>query len=439
MLLRILSVEDVVEQQLCCGCGACAAARPDHFRMVDSAAFGRRPMVVAEAHHVVQSPSGAKASGDGREEALAVCPGIELRHVFDTDDPGLIPELRDAWGPIYEVWEGFAADPDIRRMGSSGGAATALALYCIEQAGMHGVLHTAAREDRPYLNRTVLSRSREELLSATGSRYAPASPCEGLGQVAQAPSPCIFIGKPCDVAGAQKLRKLRPELDAKLGLTIAFFCAGTPSTQGTLDLLTRAGVDDPDSVTSLRYRGDGWPGRWTVRWRNSGGEDREASLSYEESWSFLQSYRQWRCRICPDHSGEFADIAVGDPWYLEIESDEPGRSLILARTARGLETLHAAAKAGYIKLEKTDPSLLPRSQLNLLRTRGRLWGQLLALRLIGMPTPQYRGFPAWRVWFSHLTLRQKVESTIGTIRRVRRHSLRRCAHQPVDKATRDPA
>jgi coenzyme F420 hydrogenase subunit beta len=48
----------------------------------------------------------------------------------------------------------------------------------------------------------------------------------------------------------QKARRLQPVLDAKVGLTIAIFCAGTPSTRGTLELLRHAGVEDPQAVST---------------------------------------------------------------------------------------------------------------------------------------------------------------------------------------------
>ncbi len=289
---------------------------------------------------------------------------------------------------------------------------------------MAGVLHTAAREDRPYLNQTVLSTTRKELLANTGSRYAPASPCDSLQLIEQADKPCVFIGKPCDVAAVQSARKLRPQLDAKLGLTIAFFCAGTPSTRGTLELLRKVGVEDPDSVRNLRYRGNGWPGMWRVEWTDAAGRDRCAELSYAESWGFLQAYRQWRCYICPDHTGEFADIAVGDPWYREVKPGESGKSLIIARTKLGLEILRSASEAGYLLLETFDPSLLPRSQPNLLATRGSLWARLLTLRLFGVPVPAFLGFKLLPFWVRNLSLRQKFQSFVGTARRVFRRKLR---------------
>ena len=79
-------------------------------------------------------------------------------------------------GFALEIWEGYAADPEIRRQGSSGGLLSALALYCLEKEGMGFVLHTGMDETKPWTNKTVQSRDRSEILARTGSRYAPASP-----------------------------------------------------------------------------------------------------------------------------------------------------------------------------------------------------------------------------------------------------------------------
>lgn len=406
------SIREVVERQMCSGCGICAYASPDRIEMVDALEYGRRPVVKGDE------------ADPTLDDALAACPGAGLTHTFDRSDAELIQELVPAWGPIYEVWEGYAADADLRYSGSSGGAASALALYGLEREGFAGVLHTAARKDVPYLNETVLSRSREEVLAATGSRYAPASPCDSLDLIEKAEAPCAFIGKPCDVAAVQQLRSRRPQLDAKLGITIGFFCAGAPSTQGTLDMLKGMGVEDLARVKEVRYRGRGWPGMAMVRYEDEGGEERVEELTYQQSWGELQRYRQWRCYVCADHVGEFADIAVGDPWYRPIEPGDPGRSLILARTKRGQEYLARAHAAGYLEMERAEPSILPRSQQNLLSARGSLWSRLITCRLFGAAAPRYRGFPMFRFWLSQLGFRQKISSITGTIKRVFRKKLR---------------
>lgn len=406
------SILDVVATQLCTGCGVCAYMEPLRFAMEDTLEYGRRPF-----------PRGGAVEETG--EALLACPGANLVRCEDSyQREGLAQDLLSAWGPVYGVWEGYAADSDIRFAGSSGGAATALALYCLEQEGMAGVLHTAARSDVAYLNETVMSVSRAELLARTGSRYAPASPAEGLGLIENSNAKSVFIGKPCDAAAVQNARKQRPGLDQRLGLVIAFFCAGVPSTKGNLDLLKATGVGDPSSVKALRYRGKGWPGMWSVNFENRDGKGEERQLTYAESWGFLQRYRQWRCYICPDHTGEFADIAVGDPWYREVHANEAGKSLIVARTPRGLALIKAAASKGYLVLEREDASLLPKSQPNLLKTRGNIWARLIVLRIFGAGVPRFVGFAQFRYWMKTLNAREKLQSFMSTPKRIISKNLR---------------
>ena len=398
---RLRDVHDVAARNLCSGCGTCAFMAPDEITIVD-ATDGRRPLPLVS----INGQSSANA------EALAACPGASLAHPSHLPS-GHLAELGDAWGPVLEIWEGYAADPEVRFAGSSGGIATALSLHCLEEEGMYGVLHTAAREDIAYLNETVMSRNRDDLLAASGSRYAPASPGDGLAMIEEGPSPSVFVGKPCDVAGAAKAAALRPRLAARLGLTIAVFCAGTPTTEGTLEAVRVLGLD-PDDAETVRYRGRGWPGRFAVE--DASGAER--SLSYEESWgAILQRHRQWRCMICPDHSGEFADVAVGDPWYREIEPGDPGRSLVLVRTEKGRRLLHSAITAGAVSLVEVTPDLLPRSQPNLLVTRGAVGGRLTTMWMLGLPIPRFVRLPMWRSWLA-LDGRAKARSTLGTAKRV---------------------
>jgi len=327
---------------------------------------------------------------------------------------GVIAGLRKSWGPVLEVWEGYATEPEIRFRGSSGGLASALALYCIEKERMHGLLHIGADPVRPYQNRTVLSRSRGEVLSRTGSRYSPASPCDGLALIETAPGACVFIGKPCDVAGLRKARALRPALDGNVGLSIGIFCAGTPSTQGTLDLLATVKAY-PEDVEEIRYRGNGWPGTFSVRVK--GEEHPRELLTYMDAWGFVQKYRPYRCYLCPDGTSEFADLSCGDPWHRQVKEGEQGYSLVLVRTERGRQILQSALQDGYVTLERADPRILEASQKNLLKKRMAIWGRVLALKTFGIPTPRLDGFSLFKNWLS-MPVGEKFRSVAGTARRV---------------------
>jgi coenzyme F420 hydrogenase subunit beta len=342
-----------------------------------------------------------------------VCPGIAISH--EPFKGQTISELRLSWGPILEIWEGYAAEPEIRFKASSGGIATALSLFCLLEMRMSGVLHTGVDAGNPLVNTPVFSRNREQLVSQAGSRYSPAAPCSEFDVIKEADSPCVFVGKPCDVAALRKSQSANIALASKVGLAISIFCAGTPSSQATKVLLDTLGIE-PDDVAGLRYRGYGWPGITTVKLKGANGEQRE--MSYEESWGgILSRHVALRCRLCPDSTGEFADISCGDPWYRPVVPANPGCSLVLVRTERGQEVLKRAMCTGYVRLQRADAGILPQSQKTLLNRRRHLFGRLLAMQMMFVPTPHFEGFSLFANWCC-LSVFDKIRSVFGTLRRI---------------------
>lgn len=403
--MTIDPITRVVACNLCTGCGACAGAFPDFIRMVDDPLNGRRPVVA----------KGASAH-DAATQAVNLCAGTGADF---TSLPRTDAIDRD-WGPVLAAWQGHATDTEIRHRGSSGGAVTALALFALHSGLAQGVAHIAARRDDPRLNEAVISHDRAGLLRGAGSRYAQASPAENLGAIAAGDAPVAFIGKPCDVASVAMAAQDDAALAAKLPLTIAIFCAGAPNLNATETLLDRLEVPKGAQLTDLRYRGAGWPGLMQARWRDeTGTEQTSKGIPYAVGWgSILQAERRWRCRICTDHTGAFADISVGDPWHTPPAGHEDaGRSLIVARTARGLAFVEAALAAGILSAVREDRDAIARAQPGLAATLGAVWGRRLVMRLAGMPVPADRGLPLLQHWLA-LSGRAKLSSLAGTLRRV---------------------
>lgn len=405
------TIGEVVDAHLCTGCGVCAHLRPDALAMADIPRAGRRPLPIAGV------------TGGVRGDALAACPGRRLEHPEGALDGA---PYGGEWGPVLALYECWATDPDVRHRGSSGGVVSALAAHAATSGAAVGVLQVRAAEGRPLHNETVLNRTYVDIVSAAGSRYSPASPCERLDLVEEAEGPCVVVGKPCDIAAVRAAADLRPALADRVALTIGIFCAGTPSTAGTEHVVRSLGVE-PSDVSTLDYRGEGWPGRFRVVTR----EGRAVSTSYEESWGALTKHRQWRCLICPDHTGEFADLAVGDPWYRRLREAEAGRSLVVVRTERGRAALSAALADGALEGRHLSLDRLPQSQPGLEATRGAVWGRLLTMRILGLPTPTYHRLPAARLWWK-LPVREKLTSTAGTWRRVRARGLHGPEFEPKD-------
>ena len=405
---RVTTIQDVVDRHLCMGCGTCAAVRPDIVKMVDTKAHGRRPLIASDA--------GIEAG----HALISTCPGqsIDVVNAPDPDNAGSYDHV--AWGPVLEVWEGYATDSELRFNGSSGGVVSALSLFCIESKDYVGAVQARARSDQPLLNETVISSSRADVLAASASRYAPASPCERLADVRESGQPHVFVGKPCDVAGAARFAAEDDDVASGIGLSISIFCAGTPSLAATRELVAHLGVEEGDEILEVRYRGRGWPGRMEVHFRSAEtGLIQSASTSYDQGWGdILQKHTQWRCRLCADHIGEHADLSIGDPWYRPVAEGDPGQSLIVVRTERGKQILREAMQAGVLTLEPRTIETLAASQPNLERTKGAVFARCITSRLVGAAAPRYRGASLHRVWLRALSPTEKLKSFVGTLKRL---------------------
>lgn len=398
------TLSDVVDWGLCIGCGACAyACKRGGVRMVHVESEGFRP--------VFEDPACRECTA-----CLEICPGARVNGNLEI---GHLPKATEAdheFGPTLEIWEGWASDPDLRFRASSGGLLSALSLYCLEVEGFEGVVHAGMDPAKPWMNRNYVSRKRDDILARTGSRYAPSAPCAGLTDLDDGTGPFVFIGKPCDAAAVSELRRRDPEVGDKVGLVLTFFCAGTPSTRGTLDLLDGLEVDR-GQVKQVHYRGEGWPGEFRAI---GNGHTPRKTLSYKESWGKLTSYRPLRCNLCPDGLGRVADISCGDAWEKYEEDGDPGRSIVLVRTEKGRQILANARRAGYVTLERVGAQNVLRAQENLLGRRRELFGRLTAFRMLGVPTPAYEGFSLLRSWWARPP-KEQLRTVLGTLRRLVLH------------------
>ena len=393
------------------GCGACKWVCPnDAISLQNIPEKGIRPFV---------DENKCEKCGD----CVAVCPGKMLEHKPFPED--VIQELADGWGPILEIYEGHAADNNIRYRASSGGIATALALYAVEKAGFAGVLHVKVDPHNPIANIPVYSTSREDILAASGSRYAPAAPCQDFNKIKQANGLSMFIGKPCDCAALRKASEMDNELANKVGLIVSIFCAGTPTTNGTLSILKEMGINNQSDLTSFRYRGHGWPGMATAcgkaeKFDNPQSDEVKIDengcrqMTYEDTWgNILTKHVQLRCRLCPDSTGEFADISIGDSWY-RINKNDTGRSLIIIRTKTGL-SFFIQDIYKYIKYEKAKINTLPNSQQSVYNRRCTLWGRLKIMELFLIPRPVFINFRLIKTWNNNPS---KLKTFLGTLKRI---------------------
>lgn len=257
----------------------------------------------------------------------------------------LLSPYHPVWGPVVAARLGWSTDPELRQNASSGGGLSGLLVHLLTSGEIDYVVQTAVAPNSPVRNALAISTGRDDVFHAAGSRYAPSSPLENIAECLEQPGRFAFVGKPCDVAGLRQLARIDPRVNEKVAYMLAFMCAGVPSYRGTSALLKAMGVTDESEVVSFRFRGDGWPGYATAELADG----TRFSMDYENSWGgILNRHLQFRCKICPDGIGEFADIVCADGWHYDeagnpLFGEQDGRSIVLSRTAKG-EALLGRAK-----------------------------------------------------------------------------------------------
>ncbi len=362
----------ISESNLCSGCGACAHIAPDNVRMKLDEKGYLRPVV----------------EGDLDAQQLVtigkICPGVGLEQAKDSDIPYDV-----TWGPILSLSAGYAKDTAIRREGSSGGVLSALLVHLLESGKVAYVVHTRVSRTDPLGNETVISRSRAEVLSGAGSRYAPASPVAALSTALKMKGNFAFVGKPCDVSAVRQLQKIDVELAKRIPYLLSFMCAGTPSRHGTVEVIARMGLSEA-SITVFRYRGNGWPGMTVA----DTADGRRGEMNYNTSWgTILNRHLQTRCKLCADGTGEFADIVGADAWYGKDGypdfTEREGRSLVVARTLNGRTLLAEAVLSGAIVLEPFEKNDLSSIQPYQLKRKQSILSRSIAMFLFGKSTPRY--------------------------------------------------
>lgn len=394
-------VEQVAQSGLCSGCGLCESI----------SGAGRVEMKLTQQgfmRPVVINPIDVTTEKIVRRS----CPGVLVEHDMPLHD------YHPIWGALKTVQTGFATDKEIRRLGSSGGVISALANYLLDSNQVDFVAQMAVSVTDPLANDLQLSFRREDVLRAAGSRYAPSAPLRRVVELLDSGKRFAFVGKPCDVAALRQFGRLDDRVSRQIPFMLSFMCAGIPSQNGTRELLRKMGVE-PSEVKSFRYRGDGWPGK--ARAVTHSGESHE--MDYNSSWgSVLNRHLQFRCKICPDGTGEFADVVCADAWYGKDgypEFDEKdGRSLVLGRTDRGVELIRKATDAGSVIVADLAVEEIAAMQPYQVDRKRVVLGRVLATRLALGRAPSYRnmGLLKASIQSNFVVL---IRNVLGTFRRAK--------------------
>jgi coenzyme F420 hydrogenase subunit beta len=321
------SIASVVDKKICCGCGGCTVICP---KSCIDFVYGQRynyPHIDTE-----------KCIQCGK--CLKVCPSAFL---LKGTNPGFCDEPAKE---SYDCWLIHSRDDSVRLDASSGGFITGTILHLINKGIADGGIVAKCAGQRPLVAESFIATTREALLNARASKYAPVSSCTVLAEVLKRQGRYVFVGTPCMIEALTRLQEHLPKLRDRIILKIALVCAGMASRLGTKAYIEGEGKVNIADVRRICYRGNGWPGRFRIF-----GENNKILMDRPLLGGSLIHVvphdHYLRCWNCLDHWGRFADIVVSDPWTDEmVRTERKGRSAIMVRTERGKEAVALAIDSG---------------------------------------------------------------------------------------------
>lgn len=365
-------VEKICRYKACLGCGLC----------VDEKSKQKMELYTDGYYH----PSD-KALID--PDFKKFCPGFGIyqKHKKKTKQEIL-------YGPIVSpVVCGHATNKTINYQASSGGIITALCIHLLKNGLVDGILQVRQSHKDPTRTEPHLSSTIEDVLECMGSRYAPCSLFEHLREYLSTGKRLAVVGKPCDIAALKQYMAVYPEKTCNILYTFSMMCMGLPSHKATLEMTEYLGVD-PQTIRNIRYRGFGWPGKAVVE--SQDGTKKECT--YIQSWgAILGRDTLFRCKLCPNGFGEFADISCGDAWYCKngnpsFNNDEAGRSFIFIRSDKGKELVEQAIADGAIVVEPYDMKEMPFIQKSQYQRKVNIPIRYVLYKILVNPQFRLKGF-----------------------------------------------
>jgi len=290
-------------------------------------------------------------------------------------------------GCYLNCYSGYATNDNIRYNSTSGGLVTAVLAAALEEGLIDGALVTRMKEDSPLETESFIARSREEVISACGSKYAPAVANVALREIMEKDGRHVVVGLPCQLSGIRKAEQLDKKLGEKIYLHLGLFCIQSQNFQAIEYLLWQHRIKAGD-VLSFTYRGTGWPGGGTISLKD--GRRFFIPLVPDLREVYDISFFPFRCKLCTDPENEFADICFGDAFLHEfVATDKLGTSGVVVRSQKGKDFMENMVAKGVINLSEISAEKIRYSQENFHLKKGAFKIFRFYARMLDRKLPAY--------------------------------------------------
>lgn len=364
-----------VNSDLCTGCGICQGAC-------------RKSAISVNALNGVFRPVVDLSICNNCGICLKACPGTGC----DIDSKSKLVANTNTCredkliGRYENCYVGHSTDEDLRYHAASGGMVSQMLIWLLETGRIDGAVVTRFDNSKPLMVDSFIATTREEILSAKSSKYAPVSLHGVADQIRKAQgSRYVVVGLPCHIQGFRKQMDFDPKLKEKIVAIFGLYCSCGRSFNLTEYVFKERNINQRE-LTYFAYRDKGCLGKMLAK--TSSGEVFE-----EDFQSYYHPLRSFfipkRCLFCADHYAFLADISFGDIHVKPYSDDKIGINSIISRNSKMTDWLKQAKKDGVIALDEIKADTVNQSQIMAYKKHARLGAYMKIASLLGNKVPIY--------------------------------------------------
>ncbi|MEM4018255.1 MAG: Coenzyme F420 hydrogenase/dehydrogenase, beta subunit C-terminal domain [Sulfolobales archaeon] len=324
-----------VPSVFCSGCGICVVVCPREALKLSFSAQG----------HLRPALNKSLCVDCGL--CVRVCPFVDVPGEGEVVVSGFTTGLIGKYVKVGLAW---STDERVRFKSASGGAATSILKYLLEERIVDAVLAPRIWVKRGIVfGRYEVVYDPKEVVNYAGSIYAPVDITKALKEALKKELRIALVGLPCQIRGLRRSFQYLPHLKDNIKIVLGLYCFNMPSSKAAGYAVKTLLKVNPEKVSRLTFRGRGWPG-YAVIAIDDGRTLKVPSQIFYGSGLGQYFYGE-SCLVCPDHTAELADISLADPWTYKRDISI-GKTLVVIRTKLGLETLTRATELGYLRFEE---------------------------------------------------------------------------------------
>jgi coenzyme F420-reducing hydrogenase beta subunit len=331
-------IQEVINNDLCTGCGLCISESNGSLKMELNEFGFLVPIIIND--NIGDDPIRLCPFNPKPESAVA--DEFEIAKIFLKDTLNYNNRI----GSFENIYVGYSNE--FRETSSSGGIAT----YVFERLLVDRVV------DHLYIVKEVkgtyeyqLFSDANDIIKISKTRYIPVTLEQLFLNINSIEGTIAISGVACFIKAIRLKQYYHPELKEKIPFLVGIICGGLKSSFFTDYLAQKAKIQT--SYSKQDYR---------IKDPNTQANDYSFG-AFDENNVFKQvkmktigdmwgtgMFKSNACDFCDDVTTELADISLGDAWIHPYTNDGLGNSLVVTRTALAEEIINKGIVKGDLSL-----------------------------------------------------------------------------------------